>query len=83
MIFFYVQSRNVIENKWRHETIFQNVYENKWFIKKCRNAIENTRDRLIFDPRNCEKMPQMPLSQNLAENRGVVSFDVSVGQYVD
>jgi hypothetical protein len=59
--------------------ITKNVHENKALIKICQNVGENARDRMILDPWNCEKMPQMPLSQNLPENKHVISCDVSIG----
>jgi hypothetical protein len=49
--------------------ITQDVYQNKSLIKKCQNVIENATDSTMLDPRNCENMPQMPLSQNLTENK--------------
>jgi hypothetical protein len=47
----YVQSRNVIDNKWSKKGITQEVSENKSLIKKCHNVIENARDIMILDPR--------------------------------
>jgi len=60
--------------------ITQDVYQNKSLIKKCQNVIENATDSTMLDPRNCENMPQMPLSQNLTENKEVISCDAHIGQ---
>jgi hypothetical protein len=53
----------------RHETISQDVYENKALIKKCQNIIENARDRMIFDPWSSGKMLQITLGHDLTENK--------------
>jgi hypothetical protein len=34
----------------------------------------------MLDPQNYENMPQIPLSQNLAENKEVISWDANIGQ---
>jgi hypothetical protein len=66
----------------RHKRVSQDVAANKSLIKKCQNVIENSIDRVIFDPLNCEKMPQIPPSRNLTENKQVISCCISAGQYV-
>jgi hypothetical protein len=81
--FSYVQSLNVLEKQMRHETISQDVYENKALMKKCQDIIENAKDRMIFDPCNSGKMLQIRLGRDLTENKQVISCDVSVGQYVE
>jgi hypothetical protein len=63
--------------------ITQNVYQNKELVKICQNVIESARDIMIFDTQNCEEISQSPPGQNLIENKQVLSYDVSIGQYVD
>jgi hypothetical protein len=40
--------------------ITHKVYENTSLVKNFRDVIENARDSMMSDPRNCEKMPQIP-----------------------
>jgi hypothetical protein len=41
--------------------ITHKVYENTSLIKNFHDVIENARDSMMLDPRNCEKMPQIPV----------------------
>jgi hypothetical protein len=43
----------------RVKRITQKAYQNKSLIKKCQNVIENARDSMMLDLRNCEIMPQI------------------------
>jgi hypothetical protein len=66
----------------RLKRITHEIYENKALMKKVQNVIENARDSMIFDPRNCENRPQSPPSQYLIDKKQLICVGRTRGQYV-